>query len=328
MSAIATPPATLREALPELRRPFTPAAIRFKVQATSPKGALVVAYIDARLVIERLNYVCAGDWYDEYDPLSGGLLCKLTVCGVTRQDVGVADSKAEGGIKALYSDALKRAGVKFGIGACMYALPRMWASLDGCRTQVKNGETKIVGLKPETETRLRQQYTAWLAGEGGERFGEPLDHGDAPDAIGDHDAADAPAEPEPYQLPATQYTEPAQTPAPPPHVNAETGEIKPLQPRVTAMLKALDTEDKLEISTAATEAGIKASRDGLIEAFGADAGDVAKVRAGLAQRLLDLAEIDSTKAEAAARYAKWLPPSPLPKAIDDIRQGPAQGELA
>jgi hypothetical protein len=47
------PVETYKEAARHLRRPFTQAAVKFKVQATWPKdnptGGLIVAYIDARL---------------------------------------------------------------------------------------------------------------------------------------------------------------------------------------------------------------------------------------------------------------------------------------
>src|SRR5690606_7091142 len=57
------PVATLAEAIPHLRRPFTPEAIRFKVQSVfkkqdgTPFACLIVPYIDARLASERLNRV-------------------------------------------------------------------------------------------------------------------------------------------------------------------------------------------------------------------------------------------------------------------------------
>jgi hypothetical protein len=52
----------------ELRRPFPPEAIKFKGQAVVGGTALCVPYIDARLVIERLNHVCGMDWQPTYEP--------------------------------------------------------------------------------------------------------------------------------------------------------------------------------------------------------------------------------------------------------------------
>src|SRR3954462_15268110 len=98
------------EILMDLRRPFTPDAVRFKIQSggVNKRGekskALIGAYIDARLVIERLNHVVGLDWSTAYQKVAGGLACQLPVLGTTRTDVGVAESGAAGGIKALYSD--------------------------------------------------------------------------------------------------------------------------------------------------------------------------------------------------------------------------------
>src|SRR5437879_5719597 len=101
---------TYRDAVRHMRRPFTAAAAHFKVQSTwpreAPANALVVMYIDARLVVDRLNLLLPHLWWDEYEPIDAThMVCKLTVDGVTRRDVG------EGTGKALYSDAFKRAAV-------------------------------------------------------------------------------------------------------------------------------------------------------------------------------------------------------------------------
>jgi hypothetical protein len=72
---------SFKAAARHLRRPFTPAAVRFKVQATWPKdkptGGLIVAYIDARLVTERLNLVVPHLWADAYRPV-GTARCGAT----------------------------------------------------------------------------------------------------------------------------------------------------------------------------------------------------------------------------------------------------------
>lgn len=117
------------EILEQLRKPFPAREISFKCQ-TKPneKGnALVVAYIDARNVMERLDKVAGPDWSDRYEKAgtAKGLVCYLTVCGVTRADVGDDDNENEP-VKSAYSDAFKRAAVKFGIGRFLYDLPKMW----------------------------------------------------------------------------------------------------------------------------------------------------------------------------------------------------------
>jgi hypothetical protein len=56
------PCASLAEALPHLRRPPSAAAVRFKVQNTVDEAAQVAAYVDARLVFDRLDRVCSHEW--------------------------------------------------------------------------------------------------------------------------------------------------------------------------------------------------------------------------------------------------------------------------
>ncbi len=54
----------LDEALPLLRRPFAPSAVRAKIQSQqrskTPEWGQVIRYVDARLVSERLNLVVGG----------------------------------------------------------------------------------------------------------------------------------------------------------------------------------------------------------------------------------------------------------------------------
>jgi hypothetical protein len=182
---------SLREAAPHLRRPFTRAAVKWKLQSTWPRGGLVVAYIDARLVVERLNLVVPHLWHEETITVGNGLLlCKLTVDGVTHEDVG------QGQAKGLYSDALKRAAVRFGIGVSIYALPQVRLQIgdaDGdLRVQERKGKREPV-LDSRTINVLRERYENWLDSGGTKNFGPALDHGDAEDAQGT-EADEAPAE--------------------------------------------------------------------------------------------------------------------------------------
>lgn len=178
------PVESFQSAAPHLRRPFTPAAVKFKVQATWPKdnptGGLVVAYIDARLVVERLNLVCPHLWVDEYQPVQGGLLCRLTVDGLTRHDIG------EGQGKGLFSDALKRAAVKFGVGVSLYAIPQSFISTeDGTAKAKRTPKGATLELTPKADQQIRAAYAKWLDEHGRKAFGEPLDHGDVEGAAGD-----------------------------------------------------------------------------------------------------------------------------------------------
>ena len=97
------PCATLDEALRELRRPPAPQAVKFKIQNAVGEYAQIAPYIDARLVYDRLDHVCGGNWSAVCEELPPALQpqrpvepqeklihvrCRLTVFGVTREDVG------------------------------------------------------------------------------------------------------------------------------------------------------------------------------------------------------------------------------------------------
>ena len=185
------PVASLREAAPFLRRPFTPEAIRFKVQTVfrGNSGCLVVAYIDARLVIERLNAVCPDLWFAEYVPAGDGkhMVCKLTVDGVTRQDVG---HSPKGMSKDLFSDAFKRAAVHFGVGVSVYALPQIRLLMADAKGRIElrgRGEKETIALTEHGHVKLREGYAKWLDEHGRKLFDEPLDHGDVEGAVVDEE---------------------------------------------------------------------------------------------------------------------------------------------
>ncbi|PID87047.1 MAG: hypothetical protein CSB13_01385 [Chloroflexi bacterium] len=90
--------------------------------------------------MERLDSVVSPvNWSDSYRVVEIGnqaaVECTLTVCGVSKTDVGTAGDSAEAA-KAAYSDALKRAAVKFGIGRYLYSLPKKWVDYDAERKQL------------------------------------------------------------------------------------------------------------------------------------------------------------------------------------------------
>ena len=164
---------SFKDAYPFLRRPFTPAAIKFKVQATWKGGALIVAYIDARLAAGRLNHVIPHKWSTDYGIGPGGLVCRRAGDGITRGGIGSDDVG-----KGLYSDALKRAAVHFGVAESLYVLPKMTLN-EGQLLKGKEfkGKTTYV-LTPMGVTHCREVYEHWLESTGKQAFGEPLDHGD------------------------------------------------------------------------------------------------------------------------------------------------------
>jgi hypothetical protein len=183
----------------ELRRPFMPEAVRFKLQ-TGPREktgggftmGMAVAYIDARTAAERLNHVVGFGWSDHYGPapVGRGLLCSIKIGDTQREDVGHADdTDSDMGVKGLYSDAFKRCAVKFGVGVSLYALPRAYVN---AKQLTQRGPRWF--MPDRTIEELRVKYAMWLTAEGEALFGEPLGHGDHAEAQGDVEADETAAQ--------------------------------------------------------------------------------------------------------------------------------------
>jgi hypothetical protein len=103
--------------------------------------ALAIAHADARAYQGRLNEVVGNDWSDDYELLEGGavVLCRLTVAGVTRSDIGEASPDDRNTATSAVAQAFKRAAVKFGIGRYLYDLPKTWVEYDRQRKRFTEG---------------------------------------------------------------------------------------------------------------------------------------------------------------------------------------------
>jgi hypothetical protein len=166
--------------------------VRFKAQVTGDTDksgkawAITVAYIDARLVIERLNAVVAGEWEESYsrEPGPDGTQwCELRIRDQRHMDVG------EGKGKGRISDALKRVAVRFGVGVSVYAIPRtLLRQADEHLKVTGRADKKTVTITAEGDRVCRENYAQWLQDKGIAAFGEPFDHGDVVDSQGDTDA--------------------------------------------------------------------------------------------------------------------------------------------
>jgi hypothetical protein len=190
-----------------LRRPFARDAVKWKVQSVwkSYKGGVVVGYIDARLVVERLNTVWPW-WETRYENAGNNALrCHLTLfdpaernelgqpLSLTRSDLGVGGGTDA--LKASNSDSLKRAAVMFGVGVPIYAMRAVTmrtgpavAELDTYKRRIKVGsdfrEVDYPTLTRDNELWLAEQYERWLEARGEKLFGPVLDHGDELGAAG------------------------------------------------------------------------------------------------------------------------------------------------
>lgn len=132
-----------------LTAPFPLDAVHWKPLAVKGNRALAAAYLDARAVMQRLDSVFGvGGWSDAYTITpAGSVICKLSVKvgddWVVKTDVGSPSDQPDGGdkLKAAFSDALKRASVKLGIGRYLYRVPSMWCEWDTQRRQFVRSPT-------------------------------------------------------------------------------------------------------------------------------------------------------------------------------------------
>ena len=127
-----------------LAAPFEPREVKYKPQSVKNNRCLAMAYIDARLIQDRLDEVLGVEnWEDGYKILAdGSVMCRLRVKlgdrWISKTDVGSPSEQPDGGdrLKAAFSDALKRAAVKFGIGRYLYRLAAQWVDYDPVKKQI------------------------------------------------------------------------------------------------------------------------------------------------------------------------------------------------
>ena len=179
-------------------------------------GAQVAAFLNAQSVVQRLNHVVPGRWRQEFTPvapelLAGGqkrlyLACRLIITLPTEtggvdvdavyEDIGEMDSGSLAGLKALYSDARKRAAVAAGIGAYLYtALAPVVLAIGPNDRQVqairRQGKSDLLVLSSATEQWLRQGYEARMSTASVKHgLGPILAHGEPETGMGQGEAAE------------------------------------------------------------------------------------------------------------------------------------------
>ena len=216
--SVELPARTHANAAALFRRPFAPGAIGFRAMMKVPYngdpqgGAHVAAYLGAQSVLQRLNAVVPGRWRMGFKLLQASngakkryMACRLIIelplrpgardVEAVYEDVGELEVSSPAGLKALYSDARKRAGVAAGIGAYLYTslqpvvLP---IGPEGRQVQVvtRQGGQDLV-LSPATEAWLRERYALQMSTDEVRRdLGEILSHGEPRCGIGQRDVAE------------------------------------------------------------------------------------------------------------------------------------------
>ncbi len=149
---------TAQDILTALAAPFDQDEIKFKPAVVSGNRAMALAYVDARVIQDRLDDVLGIDnWQDEYAVQDGGsVICKLS-CRINgewigKMDVGNPSEQPDEGdrLKAAFSDALKRAAIKFGVGRFLYRLPNQWVDWDAQKKQFARKPTLPASLYSPT----------------------------------------------------------------------------------------------------------------------------------------------------------------------------------
>jgi hypothetical protein len=146
---------TLTDHIADLTVPFCSSQIDLKPGALtkSRDRALALAYADTRVYQERLDQVVGPEaWHVQFQVAELGVLCTLTICGVTKTDVGdfPLDSDPErpneNRMTSAAAQAFKRACAVFGVGRYLYELPRMWADYDPERRAFCDPQGVIIAL--------------------------------------------------------------------------------------------------------------------------------------------------------------------------------------
>ena len=164
MSTELTTSSTADAVMAALAEPFDPAEVKWKPQVVKGDRALAVAYIDARVVQDRLDQVFGvAGWKSDFERVGEhSVMCRLSVRidgeWITRTDVGSTSEQPDAGdkMKAAFSDALKRAAVTFGVGRYLYRLGMTWTPYDSARKQFTQVPTMPKWALPSRQTHVHQ----------------------------------------------------------------------------------------------------------------------------------------------------------------------------
>ena len=120
----------------KLRMPTPKDRVKFRVgfKSRDESQACMLAYVDARYVMDTLDDIIGADNWDlDYREIHGNLFCIITVTWPDGSKTSKMDCGTETDVekeKGQASDAFKRAAVHFGIGRDLYGLPDYWAPIN------------------------------------------------------------------------------------------------------------------------------------------------------------------------------------------------------
>ena len=129
--------------LSRLAEPFDLSDLEWRVARSGEKNgkvwAMLLTYITARAIMDRLDEVVGPEnWQTDYRDVGGAMACGIGICAdgewVWKWD-GAGHLEANAGLdgtdagKGDFSNALKRAGVQWGIGRYLYGLTEGFAKV-------------------------------------------------------------------------------------------------------------------------------------------------------------------------------------------------------
>jgi hypothetical protein len=193
------PAQSFEEALPFLRRPYTPSQVQAKiVNAPEIREApcTIALYAIGETPMDRFNLVCAREWSHSFETLAEEKTVKngktswycmvcatITVFGISKPDIGesTAPTRAAAEMNAR-AQAYKRAGRWFGPGQCLYATYEIIMFRGNKADELRFPAGEKGYLRPyfdrqgQGQKYVRGRYQHWLSDTGEEVYGEPLNH--------------------------------------------------------------------------------------------------------------------------------------------------------
>lgn len=118
--------------------------IEVRVSRCSEYGCECLLYKTARTDMDILDEEVGPDnWYCEYQEIKGNLFCGISIKTgngwITKWDCGIESAQQDGNEKkAESSDAMKRAGFRWGIGRQLYTAPKIKIKPASCNLKKRS----------------------------------------------------------------------------------------------------------------------------------------------------------------------------------------------
>ena len=146
-----------------LAAPFADNQIRYRVGSKGrDNSAMMLAYVDARMVHMRLDQAVGPfNWSNDIRIVGNSYISDITINfkdHTVRRSDG-ADATQVEPVKGGISDAFKRAGVLFGIGAYLYRMPNIFVPM---KQNGKYPTDEGLDMLRNAHTNLATQYNKYL----------------------------------------------------------------------------------------------------------------------------------------------------------------------